>query len=89
MTYKVVAVIWTDPRVINRSAIPSDPESLIFPTITFGIIVKRTRKFIILVSDLERYDDRDDATYSILLRANIDAIKEYGEIEIENLRIAP
>lgn len=89
MTYKVVAVIWEDHRRIDREPLVSDPESLIFPTISFGVLIKKTKKLLVLVSDIERYEEADDATYTVIFRSTVTGIKEYGEIDIDNLRIAP
>lgn len=88
MKYKVVAVIWNDHIAVRRDTIPDNPESLIFPTITFGVIVKKTKRTILVVHDIERYLDKDDASYTLIFRANIEGIKEFGEIEIDNLRIS-
>lgn len=88
MTYKVVAVIWEDHRRADREPLPNDPEDLIFPTISVGILVKKTKRLIILASDIERYESNDDATYSVIFRSNIQGIKEFGDIQIDNLRIA-
>jgi hypothetical protein len=87
MTYKVVAVIWNDHMRVSRGELKRTPNMV--STLTFGIIVEKTKQYIIVASDLERYDDRDDSTYMVIYRSNIQAIKEYGEIEIDNLRIAP
>ena len=89
MTYKIVAVIWDDHRKVTRSPIVTDPESLIFPTITIGILLKQTKRLLTIVSDIERYEDGDNADYMIILRSCVQGIMEYGEIEIDNLRIAP
>lgn len=89
MKYKVVAVIWEDHRRVDRSSLPVDPEDLIFPTITIGALVRKTKRLIVIASDIERYEDRDDSTYTVIFRTNVNAIKEFGEIEIDNIRITP
>lgn len=89
MTYKVVAVIWEDHRKVDRAPLIDDPQELIYPTLTFGILVKKTKRHLVIVSDIERYEDRDDTTYTIIFRSTVTAVKEFGDIEVENLRIAP
>jgi hypothetical protein len=55
-------------------------------TLSVGILYQETPKAITLVNSVERYDDRDDASYTIILRSTIQAIQEYGEIELYTLR---
>lgn len=88
MKYKVVAVIWEDHREVRRQPIINDPENLIFPTITIGILLKKTKRILVIVSDIERSVDDDQASYLIIFRSNILAVKEFGELEIDNLRIS-
>ena len=89
MKYKVVAVIWEDHRKVDRFSLVDDPEQLIFPSITFGILFKKTKRLLVIVSDIEKFEDKDDATYTLIFRSTVSAIKEFGEIELDNLRIAP
>lgn len=58
-------------------------------TMTFGVLIEKNKKYVIVASDIERYEERDDSTYTVILRPTIQAIQEYGEIQIDNLRIAP
>lgn len=87
MKYKIVAVLWEDHMRVNRQELKKSYEPV--ATLTFGVLIQKNRKYVIVASDIERYDDRDDATYTIILRPTIQAIKEYGDIDIDNLRIAP
>lgn len=87
MTYKVVAVIWNDHMRVDRQELKRTPNMV--STLTFGVIIEKNKKHLIIASDIERYDDRDDSTYIIILRSCIEGIKVFGEIEIDNLRIAP
>lgn len=87
MTYKLVAVIWNDHMRVNRQELTKSPNMV--ATLTFGALVEKNKKFIIVASDIERYGDRDDVTYFIIYRSAIEAIQEFGEIQIENLRISP
>lgn len=90
MQYKVVAVFWQDHMHVSRQQIPLDIEEVVMePTLTVGLLVKKTKNTIVIVSDIERYKDRDEASYMVIFRPSIIAIKEYGDIEIQNLRFAP
>jgi hypothetical protein len=84
--YKVAAVFWEDHQHIHRGQMVRNPDKILLPTLSVGIILKETKKTLVLVSDIERYDDRDDASYLIILRSTITAIKEYGTIKINKLR---
>lgn len=83
--YKVVAVIWDDHVRVSREDLPIIPEEHLVSTISFGVLVKKTKETLVVVSDLERFKDHTDSTYMIIIRKTVRAIKEYGEIEIENL----
>ncbi len=89
MTYKVVAVIWEDHREVTRSPIVNDPEDLILPTITVGLLLKKTKRLLVVASDIERYEEGDNASYMVIFRSNVIGMKEFGELEVDNLRIAP
>lgn len=82
-----MAVLWEDHMRVNRQELKRSLDIVL--TFTFGILIEKNKKYVIVASDIERYDDRDDSTYTIILRPTIQAIKEYGDIEIDNLRIAP
>lgn len=84
--YKIVAVLWDDHIYVDRDRVPHSPDDEIMTTLSIGILYQQTNKSLTLVNSIERYDDRDDASYTIILCSTIQAIKEYGEIEIENLR---
>ena len=81
--YKVVAVLWDDHIAFDRVPLPRDPDDAMTPTLTIGFIHKQTKKTLTLVSDLERYEDRDEASYVVILRSCIRSIKEYGAIQLE------
>ena len=89
MKYKVVAVIWKDHLRANRQELKSNIEGDLVSTLTFGILVKKTKNVLVVASEVERYSERDDLTYMVIIRKTVEGIMEYGEIEIDNLRIAP
>jgi hypothetical protein len=84
--YKIVAVLWDDHIYVDRDKVPRNPDDEIMTTLSIGIIYKETQKSITLINSIERYDERDDASYTIILRSAIQAIQEYGEIELSDLR---
>lgn len=86
MNRKVVAVMWEDHVYVDRDSVPRDPDDLLTTTLSIGIVYKETDKALVLVNCIETYEDRDDASYTVILKSTIQAIKEYGEIEIETLR---
>jgi hypothetical protein len=81
--YKIAAVIWNDHISVDRDSLPINPEDLIVRVISVGIILEETEEFVLLAHDIERYDNRDDSTYIVILRGTIKAIKIYGTIEID------
>jgi len=85
--YKVVSVLWDDHTEISRSGLLKNPEDAIRPTLSIGFIYKQTKRTITLVHDLERFEDRDDASYMVILRATICGIKEHGTIKLESIKI--
>lgn len=80
--YKVVAVLWDDHISFDRTTLIRNPDDVLKPTLTIGFIYKQTKKTITVVSDLESYSDRNDASYIVILKSAIRSIKEYGTIEL-------
>ena len=86
MNRKIVAVLWDDHIYVDRDRIPRNPDDLITMTLSVGIIYKETSKSMVLVNCIEKYEDRDDASFTVILKSTIQSIKEFGELEIDNLR---
>jgi hypothetical protein len=86
MNRQIVAVLWDDHVYVDRDKIPRNPDEELIPVLSVGVLYKETEKALILVNSIEKYDDRDDASYTIIIKSTIQGIKEYGEIEIDNLR---
>jgi hypothetical protein len=85
--YKIVVVMWNDHVHIDRSPLPEDLEDLqLRPTLSIGAIIKETEEVLILASDIDRYEDGDDLSYTVIYKNAIVGQKEYGTIPIENLR---
>ena len=82
--YEIVAVLWQDHQQIVRDILPKNPDSIVENcTLSVGIILEETKKCILLVSDIERTQDKDDATYLIILKSTIESIKKYGKIKLK------
>lgn len=86
--YDVVVVLWEDHLSRDGFAIPLDPDELIErPTVSVGLLVRETDKCLVIASDLERYEDRDDATYTVILKNAVVGMKSYGKMELHDLRM--
>lgn len=84
--YPIVVVLWQDHIAYSREPVFDNPDDgLIKPTLSVGILYKKTKKTLLLVSDIERYHDYDEASFTIILRSTIVSIKEYGTIEVSKL----
>jgi len=83
--YKIVALLWQDHTHFERTGIPSDPDASVMPTLTVGILYKETKRYYIIISDIERYGDRDEASYTIIFKPVL-GLQEYGLIEVNNIR---
>ena len=84
--FPVVAVLWEDHISYHREEIFKNPEDgLIKPVLSVGILYKKTKKTLLLVSDIERYMDHDEASFIIILRSTVVSIKKYGTIELSKL----
>jgi hypothetical protein len=84
--YPIVAILWEDHLSISRATIPKDADKELIPTLSIGILYNETEKTVTLVSDIERYHDRDDTTFFIILKSTIVSMREYGKIKVKKLR---
>lgn len=86
--YDIIVVLWEDHLRRDRYPIPLDPDSLVeIPTITAGILVRETEKTLVVASDLERYEDRDDATFTVIFKNAVIGLEKYGKIQLSDLRM--
>jgi hypothetical protein len=84
--YPICAVIWED-HVSKEGNLPNDPDDLVeSPTISFGVILKETEKTVLLASTIEPFELNDQVTFLVILKSAILASKEYGKIELRDLR---
>lgn len=85
-SYSVMAVLWEDHVTLDRTSLPKNPEEVIAPTLSIGILMKETEKVIVLVHDIERYAENDDMSCIIILKSCIVSTTEYGKIKLRKLR---
>lgn len=84
--YLIVSVIWNDPHIVQREELPATKEDLVFgPTLTVGLLFKRTKDFLVLVHTLER-SEIDEADYTVIFTGCIAAIKEHGTLNLREIR---
>jgi hypothetical protein len=85
--FDIIAVFWEDHISGDRCPIPSNPDDLFNrPTLSVGILLSETEKSLLLVSNIERYDERDETTFMAILKSTVVAIQKYGTIPLEGLR---
>ena len=84
-SYKIVSVLWEDASTFTGQELPQELIDLIIPSLTIGILYKQNKRYVIIASHIERYHDRDQADYTIILRNNIIAMQEHGTITLEDL----
>lgn len=84
--YSIATIIWQDHWTISRSPLPKNVEDSIRPTLTVGVILQETENVLVLASDIERYEDHDDVSYTIIFKNAIVARKEYGTIKLKKPR---
>jgi hypothetical protein len=86
--YTIVAVMWEDHYHATQSLIPRNPDTVVErPTLTVGILMSETEKTLLIAHDIERYEDRDESSYTVILKATIvGGPKKYGTIELDGIR---
>lgn len=84
--YDIVAVIWDDHISFDRSTLVDKPNSVLTPTLTVGFLFKETKNALIVVSNLERYKERDDTNFIVILKGCVRGTKRYGKIKIKKIR---
>jgi len=85
--YKVVAVFWEDHITRVGHEIPQNPDEVFeVPTLTVGILLRETEKSLLVAHDLERLADEDRGIYTTILKSTVIGVKEFGEIDLENIR---
>lgn len=86
-SYSIVAVLWNDPHILLRSELPGENlDNLIQPTLTVGVLYKKTDNYIALIHTLERSEGFDEADYTIIFSGCIISMKKYGKIKLSSIR---
>lgn len=85
--YPLVSVIWEDHSMFSRRELPQDDDisNYIRPTLTFGLLYKKTRKYIVVAQNIDRYGTHDEVDFMIIHKPSILGLQEYGKIKIERL----
>lgn len=84
--YEIVVVLWQDHIEYNRAKLPENPDECVErPTLTVGLLYKETDQTVTIISEIEPYDDRDEASFSIILKSTILGLNRYGSIQIRTL----
>ena len=84
--YKIVSVLWNDPHIMLRSALPEDDiKEIIIPTLTTGILFNSNDDFVTIIHTLER-GDIDEADFTLIIKGCIIAMQEFGDIELQEIR---
>ncbi len=86
--YPVVGVLWEDHSKFTGDQLPptSDISEYVRPSLTLGLLYKETKKYIILIQHIERYEDRDEVDFFIIFKGTILGTRQYGEEEVRNIR---
>jgi hypothetical protein len=85
--YPIMVVIWEDHVTKIASDIPKNPDDLIgFPTITVGFLLSESDRFYLLAHDIERYEEHDESTYTIILKSAVISTNSYGSIPLDEIR---
>jgi len=85
--YPIVAIIWEDHVTRFSSEIPENADDVIgSPTLTVGILLTETDKSYLVAHDIERHEDRDDATYTVIIKNAVLSIKKFGDLSLDQIR---
>jgi len=84
--YLLVAIIWEDHTAASRTTLPRKPDDFITVVLSVGIIIEETEKVIVLASEIERYEERDDVSYIVIIKSTIVSRQLYGTIKINKPR---
>jgi hypothetical protein len=86
--YPIVAVLWEDHTNFSRRELPknSDLSDYIRPSLTLGLLYKTTKKFIVVVNHVDRYEDTDESDFMIIFKDAILSVQQYGAIKIKKLK---
>lgn len=85
--YPIIAVLWEDHSAFSGRELPKDNDlsQYIRPSLTIGLLYKKTRKYIVVTHHVDRFEDEDKADFTIIYRDAILSMHEYGTIKIDRL----
>lgn len=84
--YSIAVILWEDHTAASRTNLPKNPDKFITPVLSVGLIIEETDKVLVLASDIERYEERDDVSYIVIIKSTIISRKIYGTIKITKPR---
>lgn len=84
--YSLVAVLWDDHTAASRTELPKNPDKFVTTVLSVGLILEETEKVIVLASDIEKYSDRDDVSYVVIIKSTIISRKVYGTLKLKKPR---
>lgn len=83
--YDIAIIFWEDHYIATSSSLPEDIDD-VTPTLSVGLIIEETDKALVLAHDIEKYNERDDLTYTVILKNAVVGKKIYGQIQLEEPR---
>jgi hypothetical protein len=83
--YDIAIIFWEDHYSVVSSTLPENIDD-VTPTLSVGLIIEETDKALVLAHDIEKYTERDDLTYTVILKNAVVGKKVYGKIKIEEPR---
>jgi hypothetical protein len=63
-----------------------DLSDYIRPSLTIGLLYKKTKKFIIVAYNIDRYEEIDEADFIVIFSDSILSLQEHGRIKLRKLR---
>jgi len=83
--YDIAVIFWEDHYHATTSSLPQNIDD-VTPTLSVGLIIEETDKALVIAHDIEKYDERDDLSYTVILKNAVVGRKVYGSIQIEEPR---
>lgn len=83
--YEIAVILWEDHYHSTMGPLPETIDE-ITPTLTVGIILEETEKALLIAHDIEKYADRDEVAYSVILKNSIVSREKFGKIPLTKLR---
>lgn len=85
--YPIIAVLWEDHSAFSGRELPKDKDlsQYIRPSLTIGLLYKKTKKYIVVTHHVDRFDNEDKADFTIIFRDAILSMQKYGTINIDSL----